>query len=165
LSKCEINGYDKYSVSNFGRVRRDSKNKLLKTSLSFHGYPQVSLYDDNKKSKTTKVHRIVALAFLENPNNKPDVNHIDGIKTNSHLTNLEFATRKENVHHAIKNGLSHQLDYAAKTIYQYDMYGNFVKQHNSGKQAARELGLHQANISAAATGSSKHCGGFIWKFS
>lgn len=96
---------DNYSVSSAGRVRNDETEQLLKRSLSGTGYLRVVLYKDGKR-KQQSVHRLVATAFLENPDNKPMVNHIDGVKANNELTNLEWCTASENLAHAYSIGLT-----------------------------------------------------------
>lgn len=96
-------GYDGiYEVSSFGQVRRVSY--LLKPSNSHYGYPQLTL-TKNGKNSNKPLHRIVAEAFHENPENKPTVNHKDGNKQNSHKNNLEWATHSENSLHAVRTGL------------------------------------------------------------
>lgn len=77
----------------------------MKTSPNSKGYHQISL-SINKKQKSYRVHRLVALTFLENPDNKPQVNHKDGIKSNNLLDNLEWATALENNVHAYDTGLN-----------------------------------------------------------
>jgi hypothetical protein len=95
---------DYYEVSNLGNVRNIGTLKVLKYRRDLKGYGNVCLYY-NKKSKQYGVHRLVALAFLPNPDNKPEVNHKDGIKVNNLVTNLEWATPRENIRHAMDNGL------------------------------------------------------------
>lgn len=110
---------DYYSISNFGRVR--SNGKILKgkiyprlirsLGITHHGYLSVGL-NMNSKSKGLLVHRLVAISFVRNPDNKPFINHIDGDKKNNHYSNLEWCTQSENVIHALKAGLwtpSHAL--------------------------------------------------------
>lgn len=93
-----------YQVSNFGNVR----NKYKKISqFNNKGYLCVSLYKNNKKSNL-RVHRLVAQAFIENKNNKKEVNHIDGNKHNNCVCNLEWVTSKENKEHAVEIGLNKQ---------------------------------------------------------
>lgn len=93
-----------YEVSDEGNVRRASTKRLLAPS-DCKGYPHVSLYD-NRKRKSVTIHRLVADAFVDNPDNKPQVNHIDGNKYNNNYTNLEWCTASENMQHAFDTGLS-----------------------------------------------------------
>ena len=94
-----------YEVSNKGNIRSiRNGGELLKGSVDKGGYRDVMLYD-HSKYKHIKVHRAVALAFLENPENKRTVNHIDGNKLNNHVENLEWATHGENHKHAYSIGL------------------------------------------------------------
>jgi hypothetical protein len=98
----KIEGFENYSVSNEGRVKNDKI--FLKLSYNKRGYSQVVLWNKNK-NKIQTIHRLVAQAFIPNPDNKPEVNHIDYNKTNNHVSNLEWATKKENEDHALQNGL------------------------------------------------------------
>jgi len=101
-----------YQISNFGNVkslRRLKKFKkgiarVFKGSINTKGYPTVCIYV-NGEFKTTRIHRLVAKSFIPNPENKPEVNHIDGVKTNNNVFNLEWVTGSENVLHAYKNNL------------------------------------------------------------
>ena len=94
---------DKHVIRKNGRAD-NRKGKELKASINKYGYKQVTL-SKNHKRKTYTVHRLVAMAFLENPYNKETVNHIDGNKLNNCVSNLEWATNKEQKQHAIKNEL------------------------------------------------------------
>ncbi|HFI4796497.1 TPA: NUMOD4 domain-containing protein [Elizabethkingia anophelis] len=98
-------GYEeKYHVSEFGLVLNILNNKILKQGYNHKGYPKVTLYEKSK-TKTVFVHRIVAFAFIDNPQNKETVNHKDGNKLNNHFSNLEWNTIEENNKHAIENKL------------------------------------------------------------
>ena len=92
-----------YIVSNTGRVRRERSTED-KIPRERKGYLSVDLYSDGKR-KTKRVHRLVAETFLPNPDNKPEVNHIDGNKHNNDVSNLEWVNSKENCRHAWDNGL------------------------------------------------------------
>ena len=98
-----------YEVSNTGKVKSNNylgNGVVRELALSFDpkGYLRVSLYFGEKR-KTQKVHRLVAQAFIPNPDGKPEVNHKDGNKANNHVGNLEWSTPKENVIHAYRSGL------------------------------------------------------------
>lgn len=93
-----------YQVSNLGNIKRITTNKVLNPSISNRGWLYLSLSKDNKY-KNHRVHRIVAQTFIPNPKDKATVNHINGIKTDNRVENLEWNTIGENVRHAIKNGL------------------------------------------------------------
>jgi hypothetical protein len=118
----DILGYEGvYQISSKGRVKSLGWNRvrsrgrishradiLLKQTITHRGYKRVEL---NLKGSAKKfvIHRLVAIAFISNPSNKPEVNHIDGNKENNDISNLEWCTSKENKSHAFVNGLSHQV--------------------------------------------------------
>lgn len=179
----DIVGYEGiYQVSNFGNVKSLSfgpKNiresgtiKLLRQTPSNCGYYKVELYK-NGKSKMMYVHRLVATAFIPNPDKKPQVNHIDGNKANNVLSNLEWASRRENQLHAIYHGLRTRSPMlgrtgsnnpSSKAILQYDLSGNFIREWCGISEAARSLGISSSSISNCLSGKTKTSYGSVWKY-
>lgn len=92
-----------YGISDNGEVRNDKTNKIL-SQRTQQGYKHVTL-SISKKSKSFRVHRLVAIAYIPNPENKPCVNHIDGCRSNNLVSNLEWCTPAENTNHAVEIGL------------------------------------------------------------
>lgn len=95
-----IEGYPRYSVSNKGRVRNNLTGHLMKGGLNPDGYHVVHLTYAPCKSDNVRIHRLVGVAFIPNPDNKPQINHIDGVKTNNTVENLEWVTNLENSLHS-----------------------------------------------------------------
>jgi len=101
----DIKGYEGlYKISNCGRVKSLRRNIIMKIALDNYNYYHIN-FQVNNISETIKIHRLVALNFIPNPDNKPQVNHIDGNKKNNHVSNLEWCTNQENSIHAHKIGL------------------------------------------------------------
>lgn len=168
----DVVGYEGlYQVSNYGNVKSLSrevdngngtyftKEKILKPMENHKGYLGVELQD-----KWHFIHRIVATTFIENPENKPQVNHIDCDKKNNRVENLEWCTNSENQIHAYKNGLNVRSDNAGRPkqkIMQLDMNDNLIKIYESIADAEKETGIK--NISYVINGKRKKAGGFKWK--
>jgi hypothetical protein len=94
----EISGYEGYyAISNYGKVKSLKKNRVLKNIYDKKGYLYIGLYKNGKETKF-KIHRLVANHFIENPNNLPQIDHIDRIKDNNVVTNLRWATNSINAH-------------------------------------------------------------------
>lgn len=111
-----VNDYPNYEVSNTGRVRNRKSGRLLQQKLGREGRYMSVYLCNNGHENTQRVHRLVAKAFIPNPENKPQVNHIDGNRLNNHISNLEWCTSKENNLHAIKTELNHPGEYQKKPI-------------------------------------------------
>lgn len=94
----------KYACTTDGRIWSYRSNKFLKPSISKRGYAHVTLTCDNKRYDY-RVHRLVAMTYIDNPENKEQVNHIDGDKLNNYISNLEWVTAEENIEHAKKHNL------------------------------------------------------------
>ena len=101
----KIKGFPKYSVSKKGEIRNDRNGKLKAPFKGTNGYYNVDLYNDGVRKKV-RVHRVVGETFLDNPYNKPQINHKDGNKSNNEVDNLEWVTASENIRHAFDNGLA-----------------------------------------------------------
>lgn len=100
----QVPGYPLYECSTFGNIRNIKNKHLLKPAKDKNGYKRVVLCLCGRHKNIT-VHRVVAITFLENTHNLPQINHKDGDKTNNKLSNLEWCSNYQNIHHAIDNGL------------------------------------------------------------
>lgn len=177
----DIVGYEgMYMVSNLGNVKSVARivkcnkgkremNGVIRTlRISNNGYPIVSI----RKSIYT-IHRLLAIAFIPNPENKPVVNHKDGNKLNNNVNNLEWCTHSDNIKHAFKMGLKMpsktQLGKKggnhnkAIPVLQFNKNGEFVKEYPSLTDASIETGVPMKNISLTLHNYQKTSGGFIWK--
>lgn len=168
----DIKGYEGlYQVSNLGRVRKPTKNGFHYVKSSPRGsqrssktkekYMGVSL-SKNGIRKGFSVHRLVAEAFIQNEHNYPYINHINGIKDDNRVFNLEWCTQEQNVRHAY-DVLNIRNHYGS--IKQYTKEGEFIKEYNSIRDASRELGIHFGNIVKCAMRKRNIAGGYIWRFS
>lgn len=147
--------------------------KILAQALNIRGYYCVTIKYLDGRQKTIAVHRLIAKTFLPNPQNKPQINHIDGIKTNNHVSNLEWCTAKENINHAFATGLNKgSKPWKGKTgklhpnsipVQAYDKAGNLIAEYESINLAALAVGSSASHISACTRGQRKSAAGYVWK--
>lgn len=154
----KIDNFD-YYISNYGNVK-NKDGKLRKLKMDRYGYLTIGLWK-NGKAKYFTVHRLVAIHFIENPENKPQVNHIDGNKLNNNINNLEWNTAGENTYHAYKNNL---IKHYNRKINQYDLDGNFIKTWDSAKDVEIKTNIHNSAICNCCKNKRKTAGGYIWKY-
>lgn len=188
-----IAGYEGYyEVSNLGRVKsverhvkqgnstRYVKEKIKSQHLMTSGYPSVALYK-NRKEKIIPIHILVARAFIPNPENKPNVDHINTDKTDYRIENLRWVTPKENSNNELtlqhcrentysKESLRKRLETrkagntatAPKTVFQYTKEGVFIKEFYSMQEAEKEIGVNHNSIRRALNDYTQSAGGYLW---
>ena len=161
----EIVGFPMYTLHKDGRIYSKYSQRFMKATVDVTGYPIIVLTNKSGKFKKS-LHRLLAEHFLPNPDNKPQVNHKDGDKTNYTLDNLEWATAKENCQHAIQTGLTQSRDEARYTAVLKICLetGEVLGEYPSVTSAAKLHGIHQPNLTKVCKGYRKSAGGFGWTF-
>ena len=167
----DVVGYEGlYQVSNLGNVK--SKRGLLKPQVRQHGYLSVWLYGRGgicgRSGKQFSVHRIVAEAFLQNPNGYTEVNHKDECKTNNRAENLEWCSHVQNSNHGTRGrriGLANTNGKRSRPIAKYTMSGKLVRVFPSLQEAGR-CGYAAENVCRCAKGSNSysHAYGYLWRY-
>lgn len=152
-----------YKVSNWGRIlslnyKNTGKAKLMNPSTNTDGYFFVIL-SKNKETKTCLVHRLVAETFLENPEGKPEVNHIDEDKTNNRVENLEWKTHRDNLNHGTRNERSAKA--RSKKVLQLSLSGDFIKEWPSTNECGRN-GFNKGAVWLCCNGKKPQYKGFKW---
>ena len=151
-----IEGTDgKYEVSNLGRVRTNGKRPgLLTLTKQKSGYRYAMIQLSNGKQKNCRVHRMVAEAFIPNPENLPQINHKDGNKLNNHVTNLEWCTAKQNTDHAWNTGLAtpHALSEEGRQRLREINKGKTISQEQREKISQTLKGRKHPEVSARLKG-------------
>lgn len=170
----QVDGFPDYLISSEGVVKsyRRTKERIMKYKVNSDGYQAVKLCSDEKVSLIS-VHRLVAMAFIPNPENKPEVNHIDGDKKNNHVDNLEWCTRSENMVHCFRKLVQKPINYGkrgslsklSKRIYQLDpKTGDVIAEYAGAHEAARILNGNRGNISNSASTGKYHACGYSWRY-
>lgn len=170
-----INGYENYEVSDSGEVRcvkyfdhgNAAKYKLpfyLKPRKDKDGYLRYALFK-NSKAKHIFAHRLVAEAFIENPFNKQQINHKNGIKNDNRVENLEWSTASENIRHRIDVlHVSLKNNRRSKQVTQFSANGEIIAVFPSAKEASRQTGFSQGHISECCRGEFSQYKGYVWKY-
>lgn len=159
----DIKGYEGiYQVSNLGNVKslnynRSHKERLLKPTPTKRGCLIVEL-----KSKAYQVHRLVAQTFIPNPNNLPQVNHIDENTSNNIVSNLEWCDAKYNSNHGTRNERIKQSH--LKPVVQYNINNEYINTYPSIIEAHKLTGIDKSHISSCCNNKRKTAGGCKWVF-
>lgn len=184
-------GYEGYyEISNLGNVRsheriitcqvrtrsgkviirnENKKAKNLKVCVGSHGYYTAN-FQVNKIHVAVNIHRLIAEAFIPNPEGKLTVNHKDGVKTNIAISNLEWATHSENTNHAFKTGLQKPTcisgadNSKSKPVIQTNEAGNVLNRFVNAREAERKTNITNTNICCCCLGKRKSAGGYVWKY-
>lgn len=154
-----INEFDNYAISNLGNIKNIKKGNILTPYLNTNGYLTYTFCQNGVK-KTFRLHRLVALYFIDNPNNLPYVNHKDGDKTNNKVENLEWCTAKENDVHARSSGLKNQ----EKPIIAKNIETNETLTFKSVTEAGAFLGINKGTISKVLNGKRNQTHGYKFYF-
>lgn len=185
----DIEGYEGlYQVSNLGRVRslkrivrhsrggpfvKTVEGRIMSITHLSRGYRRVNLCVNNIR-RSFSVHRLVASAFIKNSKGFPEVNHLNGVKTDNGVANLEWCTSSENSTHAIRLGLQKPtrpwlgkmgiLNPASKPVLQFTKQGKMIAEYASAHEAMRATGIDFSFIAMCCRGKCKTAKGFIWKY-
>ena len=154
-----------YEVSDMGRVKslKYGKENILKPQNNTWGYLQVCLRKDGH-TKQLLVHRLVAKAFIPNPQGLETVNHKDEVKTNNTVSNLEWMSKKDNINYGTHN--KRVAESLSKQVKMFDKStGGLLTTFPSLMEAVRVTGINQGNISSCCNGKKKSAGGYIWRYS
>lgn len=155
---------EQYEVSDTGSVRNKITGHILIPQEDKKGYLRVRLSLHNKKA-TAKVHRLVAVAFIPNPEGKPQVNHKNTDKHNNRVSNLEWVTNGENQIHAYKTGLNYVTGRAGRRkipVTMIDDNGEILNRFESISEAGRITGIEKRNIEKVVRGERLKAGGYRW---
>lgn len=173
-----------YEVSSIGRIKslkrvvnnnggcRIIRELIKKNSIDSHGYEYVWLW--NRSGRTHRVHKLVATAFIPNPESKPCIDHINGNRRDNRVENLRWCTHKENsnfkiAHERMLRNAPWRGKYGAdipwsRAVFQYDKEGNLIQEFGGVLEASRKTEINHRYISATCRGEQKTAGGFVWKY-
>lgn len=154
-----INEFNNYAISNLGNIKNVKTGRVLKLCLNPRGYYSYTFYKKGIR-KTFRIHRLVAIYFIDNPNNLPYVNHIDGNKTNNRVENLEWCTAKQNDEHARRTGLKVQ----EKPVLAENVESGEKIAFKSVSEAGAILGINKGSISKVLHGKRNKVHGYKFYF-
>ena len=162
-----IKDFDGYYINKEGQVKstrsyKGTKEKILKGSTNQQGYKTINLIKDGKVFTKT-LHRLLAQTFIENPNNYPCINHIDGNILNNSLDNLEWCTYSHNNKEAYRLGLK-QSRIKPKKVVQLDKDYKILNVFESLQQIKKNLGFNIGNIGEVCNKNRKTAHGYIWRY-
>jgi hypothetical protein len=164
-----------YQVSSFMKVLNVKTGKILKLFKNEKGYLNVNL-SKNGDIKMFRVHRLIAQAFVPNPENKPEVDHINTYRDDNRIENLRWVNEDEQHNNIltkehIRRGETHYLygKYGkehpqSKPVLQYDLDDNFIREWENSRQIEKELNIKRPSICNCCNGKHKTAGGYIWKY-
>lgn len=168
----DIPGWEgRYKISNTGTIYSYMVKRNVNPINSHDGYPRFTLQNKARKEQWF-VHRLVAITFIPNPENKETVNHINGIKTDNRVENLEWATRSENELHSFRvlgkvayqpmKGRFGKEHNRSRSVVQVSLDGFFLAEYGSILEASRQTGVHAGNITQCHKGNRPTAGGYKW---
>lgn len=158
----DIKGYENiYQVSNFGNVKNTRTNRIIKSKKNSKGYMLVGLYKDGER-KNFYVHRLVAIAFLQNPLKLQYINHKDENKENNNVDNLEWCSCSYNNNYGTRNNKVSNAN--GKLVYQYTTNGFYLRTWTTITAAEKYYNISHGKISMCCNGKRKMAGGYVWKY-
>ena len=156
-----LRGLDRYITENNTNKKRHIKSKIIKPVVNNSGYHEVCLRNKNKEKKHHRIHRLVAEAFIPNPNNLPIINHKDKNKINNNVRNLEWCTYKYNNNY---KKTTKPCWYKGVKVNQYDKDMNYIKTYNSMYEIERKYNVTRTSIRYCCLGKNKTCRGYVWRY-
>jgi hypothetical protein len=159
-----IPNYSKYVASTLGRIKNNYSTQILKQHLDKSGYCRITLTDDTNKSQASGVHRLIAITWIANPDNKLTVNHINKIRYDNRMTNLEWSTHSEQ--NSSKKKDCAKTTRSNKGIWKCDKdTGEQITYYRTVREAAADINtINHSNISLAARTNANSMYGFKWKY-